>query len=551
MRFCERCGGKLRQDGTCPGCSLMRDSDLEKTLPVNMSESGSWPTGWSGSNPSGSWSTPEPTAEAPAKKKKIGVLITICICAAVLIGGVIYGAILLSGTDKNKDKKETEKKQVDPEVVAEVEACKHDETRSEYACEEFGEHTVTVFCANEECGELISEETEACVDEDDDKACDLCGMMEYEEVLEEDGYRYGVAKDGSGCTILRYDGGEDDVEIPEELGGHKVTTIAAYAFSEADEMMELSIPKNVTVQSYAFSGCDQLDGVWIEENCVLEEMAFADCGSLGDVNVNRGLAIDYEAFYGCDELRGLSYVGENPFVDVDLPKNCIAYEESMDVDIGKLKAVVVVDDIIYGKTYDEEWLVLDLPDDRSSIEVDSQAKWIMADAVDGLDSDTEVKLGEETMFAFEIYDSVDWDIDDNTMTSAWRTSCLLCILVNEEKGREIVRPDAGLAKVAMLAAEEICEDKITDGSLEAKVATKYSNQEGISFSVGDMDAMYYPFSDYESKSETATAAVEEMRDSTAAHVANGNSEHGDYEKIGMHFYVGEEGVVACWVAIIE
>jgi len=478
MKNCSNCGAKLRQNGTCPRCG-----GLGETLPVDpnsmwnpaskpMSDHGPFSVSDSMSNPV------LEGPPGPGPKKKVGALIAVVVSAAVLIAGVIAGAIAISKLGKSGEESGSS-------VANKKTVCKHSETRNEYEPSEADKHTVKVFCDDEACAVLISEETQNCVDEDqndqcdlcgaalicidedkDDK-CDLCGETVYAEVLESDGFEYGVSQDGESCTILKYTDNEEKVVIPETLGDATVTAIAAYAFSEADEVVYVSIAPGTTVESYAFAECENLDNIEIKPDCVVEADAFADCKKLVDVNAYRGVTLDAEAFSGCENLRAGSYEETDPFVDVDVPDDFRAYMYGMDVEVGQLYGVYSIDGVIYCTLIGEDvegWVVLDFPKDQDEIIVSDNAIWILADALKGVKRDTEITLGKDTRYAFDLYEKAVWKANANTFADAWNTSCYAASRINEEMGYELMVPTENLVRTAMEAVQLLSSENDVDGA---------------------------------------------------------------------------------------
>ena len=70
-----------------------------------------------------------------------------------------------------------------------------------------------------------------------------------------------------------------EIEIPSEISGYPVTTIASDAFKNSLELKKLVLPKTVKkVEANAFSGCINLESITLYS----EELA-----SIGFINLNQ------------------------------------------------------------------------------------------------------------------------------------------------------------------------------------------------------------------------------------------------------------------------
>lgn len=92
-------------------------------------------------------------------------------------------------------------------------------------------------------------------------------------------------------VITKYTGSEENVEIPSEIDGKKVTTISGIegpadleyqrigAFEENSDIKSVVIPDTVTkIEMNSFRACDNLQNVTISENIqTIEQNAFNDC----------------------------------------------------------------------------------------------------------------------------------------------------------------------------------------------------------------------------------------------------------------------------------
>ncbi len=120
-------------------------------------------------------------------------------------------------------------------------------------------------------------------------------------------YEYTILKDGT-AEITKYNGKETKVAIPSKLGGKKVTSIGATAFSECTSLKSVTIPNSVTsIGDYAFSGSG-LKSITIPNSVTsIGDSAFWDCTSLSSVNIPSSVeSVGDYVFYGCTSLTSVT-----------------------------------------------------------------------------------------------------------------------------------------------------------------------------------------------------------------------------------------------------
>ena len=98
-----------------------------------------------------------------------------------------------------------------------------------------------------------------------------CGGKDKEQISESSDqkeltsgdYTYKILEDGS-VAITRYSGKEEELTIPSELNGLKVTTIGENAFNYCKSLVSVSIPEGVvSVEDAAFFQCSNIKTVTI------------------------------------------------------------------------------------------------------------------------------------------------------------------------------------------------------------------------------------------------------------------------------------------------
>ncbi len=154
-------------------------------------------------------------------------------------------------------------------------------------------------------------------------------LCSFEET--DDFFRYEINDKGE-AVIIAYAGEmfSENIVIPSEIKGHKVTEIAESAFYGHEYIKSVSIPSTVTkIGEAAFGYCPELSSVTIKngsdelfigasafEGCpmltnvsfgnrpiYIDDMAFKNCIRLGTVDIGSNIThFGYQAFGGCESL---------------------------------------------------------------------------------------------------------------------------------------------------------------------------------------------------------------------------------------------------------
>ena len=140
---------------------------------------------------------------------------------------------------------------------------------------------------------------------------------------------YSVA-DGE-ATIVQYTGKQKTVKIPDKLGGCPVVAIGKTAFSDAENLTEVTFPKTLeTIGGNAFARCKKLKKVDFPKSireigghafawCVsltsveipgsvslISQGLFDSCWGIKKITLHEGVTeIDISAFYACNALEVL------------------------------------------------------------------------------------------------------------------------------------------------------------------------------------------------------------------------------------------------------
>ena len=118
-------------------------------------------------------------------------------------------------------------------------------------------------------------------------------------------------KDGE-AVIEGYAGLSKEVEIPSKIEGYPVTTIAAGAFANRDDITTVIIPDSITtIGSSAFSDCSALTSIVIPDKVTtIGSSAFYMCSALTEITIpNSVTTIGDQAFVYCTSLTDVIYIG--------------------------------------------------------------------------------------------------------------------------------------------------------------------------------------------------------------------------------------------------
>jgi hypothetical protein len=122
----------------------------------------------------------------------------------------------------------------------------------------------------------------------------------------------------TGLTIVRYDGDDEVVVIPEKIRGIPVVRIDSHTFANRDDIKAIRLSDSVTELEFGAIGiCTGLElfasGSGLE---IIGKAAFQGCRSLREVRLNEGLmTIEGSAFGFCTSLSSVDIpasVGEMP-----------------------------------------------------------------------------------------------------------------------------------------------------------------------------------------------------------------------------------------------
>ena len=144
----------------------------------------------------------------------------------------------------------------------------------------------------------------------------LCGAARAEEreTLTDGDFAFALLADGT-AEITKYSGSAEELVIPAELGGRKVTAIGDSAFYNCFDLKSVTIPDSVTaIGDSAFSYCWNLTSVTIPDSVTaIGDSAFIWCSSLTGVTIPDSVAaIGANPFAYCSELTEVIVSKDHP-----------------------------------------------------------------------------------------------------------------------------------------------------------------------------------------------------------------------------------------------
>ena len=126
------------------------------------------------------------------------------------------------------------------------------------------------------------------------------------EVLTYGDFKYTLLEDST-VEITRYNGLDEEIEVPAEIDGAAVTSIGDNAFAHPF-IKSIVIPDSVAkIGNKAFAGCWGLKSITLPKNleCIGRD-AFGDCRMLKSIVIPDGVkSIGHFAFYDCFNLESI------------------------------------------------------------------------------------------------------------------------------------------------------------------------------------------------------------------------------------------------------
>lgn len=175
---------------------------------------------------------------------------------------------------------------------------------------------------------------------------------DYQIVTSLDGlWTYDVLEDG--IELLRYNGNEIHISVPERVDGKKVIALDS-TFDGFYELKSVVIPKGVESIIGAFYGCEGLEEVTLPEGIKDLTYAFNSCFSLKHIEIPNsvedfsqtfaGTAIEHFEFPQGTKIIDDCFAGSEYLRSVVIPKTVISCDEAF-ADCEVLEKVVLEDGI--------------------------------------------------------------------------------------------------------------------------------------------------------------------------------------------------------------
>lgn len=160
---------------------------------------------------------------------------------------------------------------------------------------------------------------------------DINGKKENEDLdKEKDSKDFKYIFNSKEIEIIEYIGENEDVEVPEEIDGIKVTSIGTNAFKNNNNIKSVKLPDNIQIiNSSAFENCKALESINIPENIEkIKDSAFKNCIKLDNIELGKSLtSIGYKAFYGCSSLKSIDIPESVTIIENNSFDNCDSLEE--------------------------------------------------------------------------------------------------------------------------------------------------------------------------------------------------------------------------------
>lgn len=153
------------------------------------------------------------------------------------------------------------------------------------------------------------------------------------------------------------------VTIPSTLGGHRVTSIGNYAFSDCVSLTSVSIPTSIiSIGNGAFARCSSLKRVVMSDTVTsIGDSAFADCSSLVSITISKNItSIGKSTFSGCAQL-----------ISINIPNSVTSIGDQAFYDCSSLTTITIPDSVNSIGSYAFSWCSslanVNIPDKVSSI----------------------------------------------------------------------------------------------------------------------------------------------------------------------------------------
>ena len=136
--------------------------------------------------------------------------------------------------------------------------------------------------------------------------------------------------DPRGVSIDAYNGTDENVVVPEKLGGKDVVVIGYNAFSGNETVKTVKLPFSVTYIGYsAFENCTSLSEITIPSSVTdINSELFSGCTSLTEITIPSSVThIGYNAFENCTSLTEITIPSSVTHIGYNAFENCTSLSE--------------------------------------------------------------------------------------------------------------------------------------------------------------------------------------------------------------------------------
>ena len=201
----------------------------------------------------------------------------------------------------------------------------------------------------------------------------ICGGIVSVSAEETEQFRYRILDDGT-AAISQAKLTIGDVVIPEEIDGHKVTSIDDWVFASCTDLTNVTLPDCMTtIGEYAFIYCSNLESINIPDSLVsIGSGAFSGCEKLSNVRISPNhpvFSFESDALINKTDMTLTSYLGYNS-IAYEIPAG-VRQIGSLAFDNTKLTSLIVPDSVTsteykaFSGMYDLEEIIL--PESLTSI----------------------------------------------------------------------------------------------------------------------------------------------------------------------------------------
>lgn len=129
-----------------------------------------------------------------------------------------------------------------------------------------------------------------------------------EDIHKSGDYEYKILEDGT-AEITKYNGNAEQVVLPSEIDGYKISVIGEFAFWMNETIRTVEISNGlIWIKPAAFELCKNLTEVKLPETIrYIGDEVFGNCISLKKINLPENLPYIAEGlFYGCKSLEEIT-----------------------------------------------------------------------------------------------------------------------------------------------------------------------------------------------------------------------------------------------------